>query len=93
MQSVVGTIHDGNRSAPVTLARNTPVAKAENDLAFAEAFFLGEGRHFGDRIVRGKTVEFRGIDKYAVLVFGERHGHFFFDEGLAGARLDNDANR
>ena len=92
LQAVLGAINDGNRSAPITLARDAPVAKAKDNFAFAETFFLRVGGHFGDRVFRREAVEFIGIHKYAVFVFGERRGHSFFDEGLASARLNDNTN-
>src|ERR1700722_1846787 len=86
-------INDGNRSAPVPLAGDAPIAQAEDDFAAPKTLFLGESRHFDDGFAGREAVERARIDQLAVLVLVEGGGHFFFDERFAPAGLDDNAYR
>ncbi len=73
--AVVGAMDDGNRAAPVALARDAPVAQAVVDLALS---LRGAGEHgrleaAGDLFlggVDGHAVEEIGIDQFAVADVG-----------------------
>ncbi len=66
-------IDDRNRRAPVALAGNQPVAQAEVDGAFAEAFGLGVLNHCADGLAVIQAGEFAGVAADAVFGVGVLH--------------------
>ena len=68
-------MNNGNRAAPIALARNAPIAQPEIHLALGDrtiagSFFLQSARHFFFRFRRGHAVEEARIDQPAVAVIG-----------------------
>src|SRR5690625_549948 len=61
-------MNDGDGCAPVTLARNTPVAQAPGDLGFTKIFFFEVGGHGLNGFVGRQAVVFAGIDCTALLL-------------------------
>ena len=86
--ATVRAVDDGDRRAPVALARDQPVAQAEVDAALAEAFLLGL---IHDAFHRGLDVhasELSGVDEHTVFIrVGLRH---LLELELVVARLQRD---
>src|SRR5262249_45037605 len=91
--TVLRAINDWDRSAPVALARNAPVAKPKHGFTAAEASFLSVRGHLGDGFLDRKAVVRSGVDQLAVLMFVKGLGHRGRIQGLTLERLDDNANR
>ena len=74
--AAVRAINDGNRSAPITLTANQPVAQAVVNAAFTKAFSLSLVHNGSHSSMHFHAGEFAGVNQHAFL-FLVGAGHFF----------------